>query len=171
MLGDAIKARYSVRAVISSPLERATETAQFIALPQALEVSTDEGLNELDFGEWMGKPFSELNQLRGWHDYNRVRSTARAPSGESLVEVQARAWASVAAITAPFPNATVTVVTHGDVIRALLILLLGMPIDHILRLEIAPASVSEVVVSEGAPVIHSVNQTIWTSSALHERLT
>lgn len=160
-LGHALKARYSVRAVISSPLERATETAQFIANAQALDVSRDEGLNEIDFGHWMGKAFSELDQLRAWHDYNRVRSLAHAPGGESLVEVQTRAWASVAAKVAIFPNATVAIVTHGDVIRALLILLLGMPIDHILRLEIAPASVSEVAVSDGAPVVHSVNQSVW----------
>ena len=169
-LGCAIKAHRTLGAVISSPLERATETAQFIAGPQALEVSTDEGLNELDFGEWMGKPFSDLNQLPGWHKYNRVRSTARAPHGESLVEVQARAWSSLAAIAADFDNATVAVVTHGDVIRALLILLLGMPIDHILRLEIAPASVSEVIVTEGAPVVQSVNQTVWPRSTADQRL-
>ncbi len=94
-LGEALKGRYKIDAVVSSPLERATETAQFIADPQNLVVSTEEGLNELKFGAWVGKPFSELKDLEQWRQFNKHRSTTCAPGGESLGEAQARAWKSL----------------------------------------------------------------------------
>lgn len=160
-VGQALKARYTIDAVISSPLERATETAQLIADPQGLEVATDDGLNELECGAWVGKPFSELTHCKEWRQFNRCRSLTRAPGGESLMEVQARAWKSLETIQARHPDGTVAATTHGDVIRSLLLLLLGMPLDHVLRLEAAPASVSEIVLGGGEPLVRSINQSVW----------
>src|SRR5256885_10904215 len=61
-VGEALKARYTIDGVVSSPLERALETAQFVADSQNVNVSTDDGLNELEFGTWLGKPFTELRE-------------------------------------------------------------------------------------------------------------
>lgn len=158
-VGQALKAHYRMDAVVSSPLERATETARLIADPQGLSFTTDEGLNELDCGTWVGKPFPELNDSEGWRQFNHLRSLTRAPDGESLLEVQARAWKSLEDLQFRYPEGTVAAITHGDVIRSLLLLLLGMPLDHILRLEIEPASVSEVVLDGASPLIRSINQT------------
>jgi broad specificity phosphatase PhoE len=159
--GETLKVRCTIDAVISSPLERATETAHFIAAPQGVAVATEEGLNELEFGAWVGKPFSELNDLDQWRQFNKHRSMMRAPGGESLMDVQARAWRSLENISAHHRNATVAAITHGDVIRCLLMLLLGMPLDHILRLEIGPASVSEVMLGGGDPLVYSMNESVF----------
>jgi broad specificity phosphatase PhoE len=156
--GEALKARYTMDAVLSSPLERATETARLIADPQCLDVTIDEDLNELDCGIWVGKPFSELNDSEEWGHFNHLRSLTRAPDGESLLDVQARAWRSLEKIQAGHRDGTIAAITHGDVIRSLLLLLLGMPLDHILRLEVAPASVSEVVLDGGEPLVRSINE-------------
>ena len=161
-LGEALRMKCDLDAVISSPLERATETARFIADPQRLAVSIADGLNEIEFGGWAGKSFSELHELPEWREYNRLRSVIRPPHGESAFDVQARAWATLIRIAAAHRDAMVAVVTHGDVIRYLLILLLGMPIDHILRLEIGPASISEIVLGADHPVVRTVNQTVWS---------
>jgi len=159
--GKALKARYTIDAVVSSPLERATETARLIADPQGVQVDLDEGLNELDWGAWVNKSFSELSQCDEWREFNQLRSLKRAPEGESLMEVQARAWKSLERIRAWDQGRTIAAITHGDVIRCLLLLLLGMPLDHILRLEIDPASVSEIGLGEGQPLVRSVNQNVW----------
>ena len=145
-------------AVYSGPLERAMETAHLVALPQSLSVTVDEGINELDFGTWVGAKFSDLDANPEWQEYNRTRSLTAAPEGESLLDVQERASKSLRALAAAHQDETVAVVTHGDVIRAVLMLLLGMPLDHILRLEINPASVSEISMGSGLPVVHGVNQ-------------
>src|ERR1700750_2544316 len=110
------------------------ETALFIADRQGVEVSIDEGINEVDCGSWMGKSFSELLESEEGKGYNKRRSTSRAPEGEFVMEVQTRAWGALERILAQYrdvKDATAAVVSHGDVIRALLVLLLGMPVDYI----------------------------------------
>jgi ribonuclease H / adenosylcobalamin/alpha-ribazole phosphatase len=59
-------------------------------------------------------------------------------------EVVARAGATICELAAEHPGSLVAAVTHGDVIRALVAHWAGMPIDSMLRLEVAPASVSAV---------------------------
>jgi broad specificity phosphatase PhoE len=161
--GEALKRRYTIHAVISSPLERATETAQLIGDPQGLEVAIDDDLNELDCGTWVGKPFPELKELENWRQFNQLRSLTRAPQGESLLEVQARAWKSLETIQARHKDGTIAAITHGDVIRGLLLLLLGMPLDHIFRLEVAPVSVSEILLGGYQPLVRSINQILFDS--------
>jgi broad specificity phosphatase PhoE len=161
-VGRVLKQRFQMSEVVSSPMERAIETAQSIAEPQSLAVSLDEDVNEIDFGSWKGLQFGELNELDGWKRYNKMRSTSSPPHGEFATQVQTRAWSALDRILrrhAGEQETTVSVVTHGDVIRALLILLLGMPLDHIHRLEIAPASVSEILITAGQPIVRTVNET------------
>ncbi len=161
ILAQALKERYRLAEVISSPLERAIETARPIAKLQDLSFSTDEGLNELDFGSWMGMPFPELHGSDHWKQYNDLRSTTSPPGGESMLAVQARAWTSLEKIRERHRDskeAIAAMITHGDVIRALLVLLLGMPLDHLSRLEIAPASVSEILIGNAEPIVRTINQ-------------
>ena len=160
-LAQALKHRYTLREVVASPMERTRETAEFVANAQGLNISTTDEINEIDFGEWMGKSFDELAGRQDWKLYNESRSTSWPPGGESMMEVQARAWRALARIVNRYgqqENVTVATVSHGDVVRGLLLLMLGMPIDHIHRLEIAPASVSEILLGEGGPRVVHVNQ-------------
>ena len=160
-VGRILKERYRLSEVISSPMERTLETAKYIADAQGLNITTDAGINEIDFGSWMGKSFEELRERDDWRRYNDSRSTAWPPGGESMLEVQARAYRTLEAVMKRFQdqeNPTVAAVSHGDVVRGLLLLLLGMPNDHIHRLEIAPASVSEVLIGAGQARVINVNQ-------------
>jgi probable phosphoglycerate mutase len=160
-VAQTLKQRYRLSEVISSPMERTYETAQFIAGAQDLGITTEEEINEIDFGLWMGMSFEELREREDWRRYNESRSMAWPPGGESMMQVQARASRAVASIVERYRRqgeVTVATVSHGDVVRALLLLMLGMAIDHIHRLEIAPASVSEVLVGGGEPRVVNVNQ-------------
>ena len=161
-LAQALKARYRIDEIVSSPMDRARETAEAIAVAEGKAVLLDEALQELDFGEWMGRPFSELAADDDWKQYNRHRSLTRAPGGEFMMQVQARSWGALERVVARHrskPEASIAVVTHGDVIRALLMLFLGMPIDYIHRLEVATGSVSEVVLWDAHPQVITMNQT------------
>jgi broad specificity phosphatase PhoE len=144
VVGRALRENVKLGAVYTSPLERAVETAERIASAQNLPVVVKDELNELDFGSWQGLTFAELHQRSEWHSYNRRRSLERAPGGESLAEVQARAWRCLWEIMMAHGNETAAAVSHGDVIRALLLLVLGMPLDYVLRVEVGPASVTEI---------------------------
>ena len=145
-LSTALQERYTVSAIISSPLERAMETARYLAEDLALPISTDDDLLELDYGDWMGKSFTEIREQEEWHHYNRLRSVSSPPGGELLMQVQARAWTALLRILGKYQaETTVAVVSHGDVIRALLVLLLGMPLDNIHRFDVSLAGLSELV--------------------------
>jgi len=160
-LASVLNARYKIAGIVSSPLERAMQTALPIARPCELTIEIDDGITEIDFGSWMGKSFDELNGLAGWKRYNRSRSTSQPPGGESMMEVQARAWKTLERLTqrpSSSEDATIAVISHGDVIRALLLLFLGIPIDHIHRMEIAPASVSEVLLGLHEPIVNRMNE-------------
>src|ERR1700758_3193787 len=94
-LAQTIKKKYILSEVVSSPLERALETAQPIAEAQNVALTIDEGIGEIDFGLWMGKSFEELGDREDWRTYNRWRATHWPPGGESMMDVQARAWRSI----------------------------------------------------------------------------
>jgi broad specificity phosphatase PhoE len=160
-LAAGLKARYRVDEVLSSPLERARETAEAIAPHYSKTVLLDEDLQEVDFGNWMGKPFAKLMNNEAWKRYNRYRSLNGPPGGEFMNQVQLRSWNALERAIErhrQLPEPTIAVVSHGDVVRALLMLFLGMPLDNIHRLEISTASVSEVVIGNAYPQVITVNQ-------------
>ena len=131
-----------VVAVASSPLERAQETAGPIAASLGLDMATDTGLNEIDFGDWTGMAFAALQSSPAWQAWNQFRGTAPTPGGEAMLEALARALRSLARLQAAYPGGEVVLVSHQDVLRALLAHCLGAPLDLMHRIELAPASVS-----------------------------
>src|SRR5688572_14313297 len=95
--------RVPLTALISSPLERACETAAAIAERRTLGVNVDAGFNEVDFGGWTAATFSSLAGQRDWDLWNTARSRARCPGGESMEEVRERAAAALERWAARFP--------------------------------------------------------------------
>ncbi len=162
-LARALAARYVLSEVISSPLDRALETAKPIAQLQNIPLTVDVEITEVDVGDWMGASFADLSGRDDWRDYNRHRSTTVPPGGESMMEVQTRAWQSIRRTISKHSghDANVAVVTHGDVVRCLLMLVLGMPTDFIHRLEVSPASVSEIQISGHFASICNINQILY----------
>lgn len=158
-LGQVLRQEVSLAAVYSSPLERTVETARLIADPQGLPVSVEPGLNEVDFGDWMGLSFDELHGRGEWQDYNAHRALRSPPGGESLAAVQARVQSCLQKMQQIHRDETIAAVSHGDVIRTLIMLLLGMPLDNVLRLQIDPGSASEVHFDGGIPSLRNTNRT------------
>jgi probable phosphoglycerate mutase len=129
-----------IAAVFASPIQRAQETAVPIAARLGLEVRTEEGINEIDFGHWRGQDFETLFKREDIQAFNKVRALAPVPGGEIMLHAQARAIASLHRLNEAFPDAELLLVSHADLIKCILAAALGMPLDFILRLEIAPAS-------------------------------
>jgi probable phosphoglycerate mutase len=147
-------------AVASSPLARALETASAIARPHGLVPSVEPGLLELGFGDWTGRAIDGLRGEERWTHFNAYRSGTRAPGGELALEAQARAVAAVLRLAAERPDARVAVVSHADVLKAVLGHLLGVPLDLQHRLEIAPASVSEAELHPWGARVLAVNAAV-----------
>ena len=150
-------AQVPLTAVHSSPLARALETAAAVAAPHGLVPCVEPGLAELEFGAWTGREIEGLRGDEQWTHFNAYRSGTRAPGGELALEAQSRAVSSVLRLAAAHPDGCVAVVSHADVLKAVLGHLLGVPLDLQHRLELAPASVSEAVLEPWGARVLGVN--------------
>jgi probable phosphoglycerate mutase len=155
--------RLPIAALYSSPLERALETAEPLAQSLGLTVQAAPGLTELDFGEWTGRTLRELAPLALWQQFNTQRSATRIPGGELMSEVVARARRELEGMEEEHRGAIVAAVTHGDVIRGLLAEFLGLSLDQLQRLEVAPASVSLIRMHDDGAHVGAVN---WQAGGL-----
>jgi probable phosphomutase (TIGR03848 family) len=147
----------SVRAIYSSPLERARQTAAAVGARLGLEPRIVDELNEIDFGDWTNRSLLDLNEMEEWRRFNRFRSGSPAPNGEAMIEVQARMLRLLERLCKVHPTEIIALVSHGDVIKAVLAYYLGVPLDLFQRIEISPASVSIVRIEPYGPQVLLVN--------------
>jgi len=142
--------------LLASPRERTMETAAPIAAALGLPIVPEPALEEIAYGDWTGRPLADLAGDPLWSAWNTARATARPPGGEGMAEVQAR----VAGVLARFAQdgPPVIGVSHGDVIRAALLAILGLGLDAYDRIVIDPASVSEVALWPGGGRVVSLNE-------------
>ena len=144
----------------TSPLLRTRQTAQAIGDACAREVEVVEALNEVDFGEWTGRAFADLEGDMAWKNWNERRSVATAPRGESMAEARDRALSHFHDTIARHGGGTVAMVTHCDIIRALVAHILGLSLDNILRFDIGSASVSRIAAGPWGARVVSLNEEI-----------
>jgi broad specificity phosphatase PhoE len=145
-------------AIYSSPLERALETAEPLARARNIRIQLCEAVNEVQFGEWSGKSFTELHQLPEWQRFNTARSSTPIPGGELMLEVEARVVSEMECMCRRHADRHVAIVSHADVIKAAVAHFAGIPLDLFHRLEISPASISVVALDEHGPQVLRVNQ-------------
>lgn len=138
-----------IRAVFSSPMERALETAAPLAAALGLPVRVLDGLNEVDYGEWQGRTYRQLARVRLWQLVIQSPSQVRFPGGETLVEVQARAIAAVQWAAAQVgADEIVACFTHGDVVRLTTAWALKMALDTYRILQADTASLTVLAFGE-----------------------
>jgi probable phosphoglycerate mutase len=128
--------------IYSSPMERAQDTANAIARVLELHVSTEAGMNEIDYGDWTGKTFNELDRLAEWRRYNTCRHAAQIPGGESMPQLLQRAGQTVERLRKSHDGDMVALVSHADWIRAVAAHYTGASFDVLQKFEVNPASIS-----------------------------
>lgn len=150
-----------LNAVVSSPLERCQETAAAILQGrEGTPLHTDPRVGECEYGEWTGRPLKELAKEPLWKVVQAHPSAAVFPGGEALRDTQARAVAAIRQWNAELgPDATYLVVSHGDVIKAVLADALGLHLDSFQRIAVDPCSVSVVRYTELRPFVLRSNDT------------
>lgn len=149
----------ALKAVYASPLPRTLETAEIVAAPHRLTVQHDEGLLEVEYGDWTDRPLKPLTRTKKWPVIQARPSLVTFPGGESIREAQLRAVGAVERIVAAHRNAAVAVVSHADVIKALVSFYVGQPLDLFQRLHVSPASITVLQLSAdgGQPVLVRFN--------------
>lgn len=147
-------------AIMASPRERTQETAAAISAVSGLTVETAEALDEVDFGAWSGTDFEALDADPLWRQWNTVRSFTRTPGGETMLDVQRRVLGLMEDLTARHRNGDVVLVSHGDVIKAAVSHVLGLPIDAWMRFDIGPASITTIVIGDWGAKLLTLNETV-----------
>ena len=147
-------------AVVTSPLERCRQTARL--LTPGARVISDRRLLECDYGEWTGQELKHLAKEKLWRTVQAQPSGARFPGGESLQEMSARAVAAVRDRDAELSgsvgeHAVWLVVSHGDIIKAVLADALGLHLDAFQRIVVDPGSLSVVRYTPERPFVVTMN--------------
>jgi len=141
-LGEALSV-LPLSAIISSPLERARDTAAFLAEGRTIPVHIEPDLADTDVGPWAGQKISELTKSDpAWRAY--VQNPTVAPEGvETFPQVQQRAVAAVERwLQREDIGAYPVFVAHADVVKLLLAYYMGIPVERAPSLFIDNASVS-----------------------------
>lgn len=149
---------YEISAIVSSPLERALQTAAPLAEHLGLEVRPDPALTEMDFGQWQGCSLDELREDKHWQRFNALRSATAAPGGECMHEVQARMVTALLRLHAAHPAATFAVFSHGDPLRSVVCHFCCIPLDCVQRFEIDPGSVTIIEISDWTATVRFINR-------------
>ncbi len=157
-LGEALKG-VPLKAIYSSPLDRAMETAAPIASACRLEIISEPDLLEVDFGRWQGKSLKVLRLMKAWKVVQLSPSRFRFPDGESFLETQTRIVAALERIANKHkPQDVAAVVFHADPIKLASAYFLGMPLDNFQRLGCDTGSLTALRIGETGANLTKLNQ-------------
>ena len=164
-LGERMRA-VPLAAIVTSPLERTRETAAALRVGRDPKpaLHTDRRVGEAHYGDWTNQPLKNLAKDPLWKVVQSHPSAAVFPGqdGEAMAAMAARAVAAVrdwnARLTASTGgDPTYAVVSHGDVIKAIVADALGMHLDDFQRITIDPCSVTVIRYTDLRPFVVRVN--------------
>lgn len=150
-------------AVVASPMQRCTETADPLLTSRPdLSLTVDERLTECDYGDWTGATLRALSKDPLWKTVQAHPSGVQFPGGEAMRDMQGRAVSAVrerdAALEAEHgPDVFWAAVSHGDVIKSVVADALGLHLDEFQRIVVDPASVTVIRYTPLRPFVLRVN--------------
>ena len=148
-------------AIVTSPLLRATRTAQEVAAVTGAPVVTDEGFRETDFGAWEGLTFAEVRErwpaeVTTW----LADPEAAPPGGECFADVRARVTNALHRVLTGRARQTVLIVSHVTPIKTLVAAALLAPPPALYRMHLDVAALCEIDwYADGPAVLRSFNDT------------
>jgi broad specificity phosphatase PhoE len=163
-LAESLRSQPIVK-IYSSPLIRARQTAEEIARYHDCQVIVVRDLRELNQGRLEGLTVGDLHRdfpdfLKNWIENPEF---ARLPDGESLEEVQCRAWAVIMRMTEEHSEETVAVVAHSFVNLTILCRILEMPLKHFRKMRQEAAAINFIEFTEKGAILRGLNDTCHLS--------
>jgi len=147
--------------IYTSPLIRARETADCIAQHHACPIVVAEGLKELNQGKLEGLTGEDLRKdypdfLPKW-----LKDPGKTilPGGESLGDLQKRAWAVIENLAQKHPQETVVAVAHSFVILTIICRALEIPLESFRRFHQDPTAKNVLEFSERGITLRCLNDT------------
>jgi probable phosphomutase (TIGR03848 family) len=157
-LADALK-EVPIKAIYTSPLERAVETAAPIAAARKLEVQIEPRLIETNVGRWQGRSLASLRLQKHWKVVQSAPSRAQFPEGETFYACQARVVSALDSVSSKYkPQEIVACIFHADPIKLAVAHYIGLPLDHFQRLGCDTGSLTALYISELGAHLIKLNQ-------------
>ena len=153
--------------VYASPLVRTMQVAQEISKLDDVPIVPVEGVKELDLGDVEGVNGEEMRSLwpgvyAAWRENP---ATVVMPNGESLAQLQDRAWDAWLELEAAHSeNDSVVVVSHNFAIRTIVAKLLGMPLSNFHRMVLGLSSICIIESDQRGRRLVSYNSTCHLSA-------
>jgi probable phosphoglycerate mutase len=146
------------RAVWSSNLLRAVQSAKLLSPGRESQIRTSRELRELNLGEWEGLPRDQVRAAHPdlWKARGENLSGFRPPGGESFGDLQRRVIPCIRGICAE-PSDPVLVATHAGVIRVLICAVLDMPLANLFKIRIDYASLTVLDFGASAATVRALN--------------
>ena len=131
-------------AVYVSPMKRAQQTAAPLLAARQITPSIVDALREVDFGDWTGSRWHEIQEKFGVdaYDWLEVMEKGAVPNGESALTLANRLRPAVQSILNHNADRSVAIVCHGGIIRGILSLLLELPLSFTSHMNIDYGSVT-----------------------------
>lgn len=146
-----------VAAIFASPIERTMETAEPLSRRLGLPIIPEEGLLEVDYGDWAGQEYKVLRKTDLWKQVQLQPAGARFPRGEAVREAQARIAGAVEGILARHPRDVVAAFSHADMIKLAVAYFTGLHLDLFQRTSVSAGSVTALRLGGGPPVLLKLN--------------
>ena len=146
----------------TSPVPRAAETAQVIAGALALSPEILEDLKEADPGELEGLTGAQMRERfpEFAERWAADSGNAQMPSGESLAQVQERAWRTLCLLKDRHEDEVVVAVTHNFVVQTIICRVLQIPIQTSRRFRPELGSITRLELAKERSVLVSLNETL-----------
>jgi broad specificity phosphatase PhoE len=145
-------------AVLSSPMQRAVNTAKLAGFGD--RVQTSEALTEVDYGDYEGLTTNEIwDRASGWELFRDG-----SPGGETPQQIEHRIDALLAEIQTLGPS--VLLFGHGHCMRAIGARFLGLPVTFGTHLRLDPSSVSVLSHERDGPAIVVWNRRVPTRAVV-----
>lgn len=156
---DRSLSQEKITSIYTSPLNRCMETAGTIAESHSIKARSLQDLSEIDFGQWEGLTFDEIQtqypeQIRRWFE---SPDTFVFPDGESVKGFRNRVLNSLNGILEEDGN--MVIVGHGGSLRFIICHLCDLGMNCLHSFELEPASVTVLEHHDESTVIRVLNDT------------
>lgn len=154
--------KMQVDKIVSSPLQRALETAKIIAQTNHQPITIDHDLIEIRFGEWEGLTFDEIGELypHEFSVWSKTPHLSMIPQAESVSEVIFRVDSFLARMQLNYKDETVAAVTHSLPSKLIVARSIGLSIGNIHSLRIDNASLTVIDFYSDRQVLRLMNDTV-----------
>ena len=123
-------------ALYTSDLARARRTGEIVGAPHGLVPTVVPELREMAMGRWEGLTAAAIQRDEPVKFAEWMANVGEFPfpDGESVPDLEARAWPAFESITGAHAGQSIAIVAHGGTNRALLCRALGLPSGRLLSM-------------------------------------